>query len=173
MDDKASQLFKLAMQGVTPLTQEAVVVAPLPPIPTLRKKSTEHVTPTIGLSLHIQENLTAEAPITFQKPGLRPLQWRRLQHGRERIEATLDLHGYTLEDGQTALLAFLDRVYAKGMRTVCIVHGKGSSAHPYPRMKNAVATWLPQIPIIIAYCSAPPRLGGTGAVLVQLNAKKQ
>ena len=51
---------------------------------------------------------------------------------------------------------------------VKIVHGKGSEAI----LKTCVNGWLRQLPEVLAFCSAPPKDGGNGAVLVLLKKPK-
>ena len=51
---------------------------------------------------------------------------------------------------------------------VKIVHGKGSEAI----LKTCINGWLRQLPEVLAFCSAPPKDGGNGAVLVLLKKPK-
>jgi DNA-nicking Smr family endonuclease len=52
---------------------------------------------------------------------------------------------------------------------VRIVHGKGlRSSQKGPVLKNKVAGWLQQRDEVLAYASARPADGGTGAVYVLL-----
>ena len=58
---------------------------------------------------------------------------------------------------------------AAGKRCVRIVHGKGlSSEGKLPVLKVKVNSWLRQKDDVLAFCSARPQDGGTGAVYVLL-----
>jgi DNA-nicking Smr family endonuclease len=55
------------------------------------------------------------------------------------------------------------------MTCVRIIHGKGlRSRHKGPVIKTKVNTWLRQRDDILAFCSARPVDGGTGAIYVLL-----
>ena len=67
------------------------------------------------------------------------------------------------------LLHFLHDCAETGCRCVHIVHGKGyRSADNHPVLKNNLNLWLRQHKDVQAFCSAPPKDGGTGAVFVLL-----
>jgi DNA-nicking Smr family endonuclease len=54
---------------------------------------------------------------------------------------------------------------------VRVIHGKGlGSRNREPVLKAKVAGWLAQREAVLAFCEAPPRDGGSGAVLVLLRA---
>jgi DNA-nicking Smr family endonuclease len=54
---------------------------------------------------------------------------------------------------------------------VRIVHGKGNgSPQRLPVLKVKVSHWLQQWDSVLAFCTAHPRNGGTGAVYVLLKA---
>jgi DNA-nicking Smr family endonuclease len=54
-------------------------------------------------------------------------------------------------------------------RCVRIIHGKGKSSEgKLPVLKGKVNSWLRQRDEVIAFCSARPSDGGTGAVYVLL-----
>jgi DNA-nicking Smr family endonuclease len=54
---------------------------------------------------------------------------------------------------------------------VRIVHGKGlGSKNREPVLKGKVRVWLAQREEVLAFCQAPATQGGSGAVLVLLQA---
>jgi DNA-nicking Smr family endonuclease len=56
-----------------------------------------------------------------------------------------------------------------GCRCVQIVHGKGyNSPGNQPVLKNDINLWLRQHQDVLAFCSTPPKAGGTGALYVLL-----
>ena len=107
--------------------------------------------------------------LSFARGGVRRRDFERLRRGRFRIEADLDLHGRILADAVTALGDFLEDSCRRGRRCVRIVHGKGfGSRSGLPIMKSHVDRWLRARAEVLAFCSATPPDGGTGALYVLL-----
>lgn len=131
-------------------------------------------TPSVPLSFHLsQPNVSAEEYISYFKVGLQNKTIKQLKNGVIRIEASLDLHAMTQEQASFEFSNFITRCYARGLRCVCIVHGKGTrSNQAQPILKNLVNNWLYEFSdIILGFCSCPPKNGGTGAVLVLFKAQ--
>ena len=57
-------------------------------------------------------------------------------------------------------------------RHVIIVHGKGFRSQSKPVIKPLVNHWLKQADEVLAFCSAQPQDGGTGAVYVLLRKSR-
>jgi DNA-nicking Smr family endonuclease len=70
-----------------------------------------------------------------------------------------------------ALCQFITEAMHRQQRCVLIIHGKGGQQGTPPVIKNLVNRWLPQINEVLAFYSALPKDGGSGAVYVLL--KKQ
>lgn len=110
---------------------------------------------------------------------------RRIARGAEEIEARIDLHGMTQDDAHHALVGFIRRCHAGGMRTVLVITGKGGDGkarhdddHVVPRprgvLRRNVPRWLsgPEIGALVISCSvAHIRHGGEGALYVRLRRK--
>jgi DNA-nicking Smr family endonuclease len=111
-------------------------------------------------------------------PPLAPLGRRlkqRVARGREPIEARLDLHGYTQTQAHAALLGFLHRAQADGVKTALVVTGKGTgkagSAHERGVLKRQVPLWLalPEFrSLVVGFEAAHIGHGGEGALYVRL-----
>lgn len=98
----------------------------------------------------------------------------RLKRGEIEWQAGLDLHGYALEEARHQVEAFLHDADAKRQRCVLIVHGKAWSTQAgYPVIKSHVNAWLREWPQVLAFSSATPSDGGTGAVYVLLKKARQ
>jgi len=82
------------------------------------------------------------------------------------FDALLDLHGMLLETAIKQLDAFLRRSQTKGFFRVLVIHGKGSGV-----LKNGVRAYLQEHQSVTQWHIAPPKLGGEGAVLVELRRK--
>jgi DNA-nicking Smr family endonuclease len=83
-------------------------------------------------------------------------------------KATLDLHGYTSAEAAVHLQRFIQSAKAQGLRAIRVVHGKGHGSARGPVLKAIVDRWLREFPDVLAFCSAQPQNGGTGAVDVLL-----
>jgi len=104
----------------------------------------------------------------------------KLRRGEYPLEGRLDLHGLTRLEAKAALERFLPRARQESRRCVLVIHGRGLHAEPRegdPRpvvravLKEGVQGWLSQGPLsrfVLAFTSAKPQDGGTGAVYVLL-----
>ena len=110
----------------------------------------------------------AEA-LWFARPGLQQSVLRRLRRGRVSIGAELDLHGMIVAQAHRAVDTFITEAQQNDIRGIRIIHGKGSgSLHQHPVLKNKVDHWLRHCDRVLAFTSARPEDGGTGAVYVLL-----
>jgi DNA-nicking Smr family endonuclease len=121
-------------------------------------------------------------------PPLAPLGRRlkqRVARGREPIDARLDLHGMTQQEAHAALLRFLHRAQADGVKTALVVTGKGlrKSSRSDGRdtdsrpgvLKRQVPMWLalPEFrPLVVGFDDAHVGHGGEGALYVRLRRGK-
>ncbi len=105
----------------------------------------------------------------FARPGLQHNVLRKLRRGQYAIQGQLDLHGCTVPEARARVAAFLRDMQTQDRRCVRIIHGKGKSSEGrLPVLKGKVNTWLRQWDQVLAFCSARPNDGGTGAVYVLL-----
>ncbi|MFM8845985.1 MAG: Smr/MutS family protein [Gammaproteobacteria bacterium] len=107
--------------------------------------------------------------LTYRRSGIQDAVMRRLRRGHYRVESELDLHGLTVPEAKQALRDFLSRVIARQSRCVRIIHGKGLGSGPRgPVLKKAVNVILRRTDAVVAFCTARPVDGGTGAIYVLL-----
>ena len=141
-------------------------------------------TPSPTWSHPVAPRETRPAP----SPPLAPLGRRRKQRvarGREPIDARLDLHGMTQQEAHAALLRFLHRAQASGVKTALVVTGKGlrKSSSSDGRdadykpgvLKRQVPMWLalPEFRLlIVGFDDAHVGHGGEGALYVRLRRGK-
>ena len=173
-DDDDAALFRAAVSGVRKLTV------------THQQPSTDKLLSTrprpaeagerVALTDLLMEpdSLETGDTLSYRADGVQDAVMRKLRRGQYRIETELDLHGLNREQAGLAVIQFLTRCQGHGMRCVRIIHGKGhSSPNNAPVLKSHVASWLCQRNDVIAYCSARPTDGGTGAVYVLLRASSR
>ena len=166
-----SSLFNEAMQGVTPLRADNK--AQIKPARKNIKIRSHDERPDIN-------DIFSDAPVDecpdqllYSRDGITPDTLKKLRKGKFQIDNSIDLHGMTVDAARDYLLEFLAECEANGSRCVIIVHGKGySSPGKKPVIKPMVNRWLRAAPTVLAFSSAVPADGGTGAVYVLLKRNK-
>lgn len=107
--------------------------------------------------------------LVYLQAGVQRGVLRKLRRGHYSVRRELDLHGLTVPEARLALGEFLAHCSEQGERCVRIIHGKGNnSRNQQPVLKIKLNTWLRLRKDILAFCSARPVDGGTGAVYVLL-----
>ncbi|HTT03987.1 MAG TPA: Smr/MutS family protein [Steroidobacteraceae bacterium] len=134
----------------------------------LRESAQRATVAAVGTGTDLYE-LQPGDELAFRRNGVSELVLRRLRRGRYRIDGELDLHGCTLAQALPQLQAFLDDARSRGFMCVRIIHGKGlRSGNRGPVLKNWVNAQLRASEAVLAFASARPPAGGTGATLVLL-----
>ncbi|WON75308.1 Smr/MutS family protein [Nitrosospira sp. Is2] len=172
-NDDGAALFRQAVQGVSRLTASDKAPLPSKHPPPIPRQIPAHEQSAGGeaLSDHIALEIGAGDEWAFLRPGVSRQTLRRLRRGYWKIEAQLDLHGFTREEARQELAVFLDESSKRRFRCVRVIHGKGlSSPNHEPVLKTRVGNWLAQRADVLAFCQARPEEGGSGAVLVLLAA---
>lgn len=112
--------------------------------------------------------------LTFHLPDLPWRQLQALKKGQIAWQEGLDLHGYTLEEARQELTKFIREGLNQGFRCLLLVHGKAyNRAGETPSIKSHINAWLRQMPDVLAFTSALPADGGTGAVYILLKSSKR
>jgi DNA-nicking Smr family endonuclease len=169
-DEDDASLFRRAMRGVKPLAADPRVHATGRRAPRARFARAERqavlaesLTPQLGAEVQPGDELQ------FRRPGVPETALRRLRQGVFRVEAAVDLHGLNATDGARQLREFLQYARSRELRCVRVIHGKGlRSGRRGPVLKQTVNTLLRQADPVLAFASARPGDGGTGATLVLL-----
>ncbi len=109
--------------------------------------------------------------------GLCPNTFRKLRRGEFSYQDHVDLHGCTLREGRELVMEFVQECFARGLRCVLIVSGRGlNSRDKIPVLKQGLVRWLTQAPLkklILAFASARSHDGGAGAFYVLLRRNEQ
>lgn len=168
--------FREAMAGVRPRAASDRV-APVQRQPSTRPLSLEAderaVLDELAQGPFEPDSIEIESgdTLAYRADGVQDAVWRRLRRGAYRIGAELDLHGCNRVVAQQALNVFLADCQDRGIRAVRVIHGKGrGSPNSGPVIKALVDSWLRRRRDVLAFCSARPHDGGTGAVYVLLRA---
>ncbi|NVJ16350.1 Smr/MutS family protein [Myxococcus sp. AM010] len=172
-EDDAS-LFYSAMDGVQQLTHRGEAPAPNPRLPELIDENAEALA-------QLSELVAGQGDFDFTGtdesiegagPGIDRNLLRALRRGDFAIQGQLDLHGKTQAEARDALERFLGDSRRAKRRCVLVVHGRGlNSKDQIPVLKERLKGWLSEKRIgrmVLAFATARPQDGGTGAVYVLL-----
>ncbi len=175
-DKEDLEFFRQAMSGVKPTNSFHAKAKPKKNIAVLKKAkliNLKNDKQQISMALFDPTELTvgSEDRLFFSRSGLQNKRIKQLMRGDIRQSDYLDLHQMTVEQARRAVLDFLLQSREKSYNSVRIIHGKGKLNQSGAKLKNHVNCWLMQIPWVLAFSSAQPRDGGTGALYVLLRRK--
>ncbi len=172
ISDEDKALFREAVRDARRLQEEQRVrpaTPPPSPRPRQRERDEREVLRDLFSDPRHPEDMETGEELLFSRIGLQHKTLRRLRRGEFAIESELDLHGFTKLEARQAITEFLHHGRERGYRCVRIIHGKGRGSHQKrPILKQYVDHWLRQVDQVLAYCSARPAHGGTGAIYVLL-----
>ena len=155
-------------RGVKPLKSRPRVITHTPPV--------SH--PTVFRTAPLADDTSPENTLSTPTKSLTILDYpdrkitRKIQTGKIRIDATLDLHGYSYQKAQDAVNTAVEKSLKAGDRWMLIITGKGVDYSGVLR-KN-LPLWLshPHLaPRIISVMPAHQNDGGLGAFYVHLRTK--
>ena len=164
-------LFRKHVSGTRPVKQDRISPhrARRRPIPEQSRRDAATVMERLMLDDYDPAEVETGEELLYARPGIQHAVMRKLRRGQYAVEAELDLHGLIVPQARAALDRFLRDTRSLGKRCVRVIHGKGrSSEGKIPVLKRKVDVWLRQRDDVIAFCSAIPRDGGTGAAYVLL-----
>ena len=159
-----SDLFKQAMSDVKPLSLDRVSLRKKP---SAIKKRPRIEPQTLHDTLSDDFIPPCGEFLEFMRPGIQKSLLKQLRNGKLPVEDSIDLHGLGRDQARLYLLQFIQQAQAKGYKVLCVVHGKGyHSEDGRPVLKAMVNKWLQNIAGVLAFATAQPRDGGSGAVYV-------
>ncbi|MEO5596399.1 MAG: Smr/MutS family protein [Lysobacteraceae bacterium] len=170
-----AQLFRDAIGPVRPLpVVDASPRKPPPPALPRMREADERAALDQSRRGDALEDQAAGDVLSYRRDEVSPQVLRRLRRGEFVIEDELDLHHLGERAAETLLRRFLvdarlQAAPSHSAHCLRIVHGKGLHSINEPVLKHMLARVLIQRADILAFASAPPALGGTGAALVLLN----
>lgn len=168
-DDELASFFE-AMKDVKRLSHDKVTPQRPPlksPNKTIKAKKQE-------ASFYFEEDhnascVTQEDYLSFKQPAISDKLLRKLKKGQYNAQAVIDLHGLTVSEAEVQLSCFFSDCTKQSIRVVLLIHGKGKDPLA-PVLKNKLNQWLRHYKEVLAFCTALPKHGGTGAVYVLLRS---
>lgn len=168
-DDRLS--FRAAMAGIRlqPPPQHVPLHRSLPSTQPVQRQLDDLAVLAEMLDGPDPETFESGDTLTYRGPGIQDTVWKRLRRGGYVQQAVLDLHGLNRDGAKRAIVEFLATCAARDHRSVRIIHGKGNgSPNSGPVLKRLLDGWLRKRRDVLAFASARPEDGGTGAVYVLL-----
>jgi DNA mismatch repair protein MutS2 len=83
---------------------------------------------------------------------------------KPEVKLELSVHGLTTVEALSKVDRYLDRLLLAEVGKGYIIHGKGTGA-----LRQAIREHLKELPFVKAFYSAPPREGGDGVTVVELD----
>ncbi len=91
---------------------------------------------------------------------------------KRKVDARLDLHGLTQDAAHRKAIAFISQCYARHLKIVLIITGKGNASNSEGVLQKNLNRWLgahsDSAKHISGITQAPRELGGAGAFVVTL-----
>ena len=177
--DLEKDLFKKAMDGVTPISEKKYIekISKIElPEGFKKKDDAETLKRLEDLVKYGTGFNVSDTPEYIEGTGyhVHPEIARRLHRGDYSIQAFVDLHGLLVEDAKEVFEKFLKWAVTTSKTGVLIIHGRGLSSPSEPILKNKVIEWLTRGPWrkwVVAYLSARKCDGGAGATYVLLRQR--
>jgi len=175
-DSAEESEFFQAMQGITPMRGSGRQIQPPPPPPALAGPEGEDadaklMRQAVQGAIEFDLELSDEYMHGFVH-GLDSKIFQQLKAGSLSVEGHLDLHGQNADQARGALMFFMRESYLAGRRVVLVIPGRGkNSPGGLGILRAEIQSWLTREPlrrIVLAFCTAQPRDGGTGALYVLL-----
>ncbi len=167
--EEETLLFRQAMKDVKPLSCDKIPhFTPQPrPFPKQRYLEEEAIFNDMLSDYYDPAELETGEELVFLRPGMQYGVLKKLRRGHYSIRAELDLHGMIVRAARQEVAEFLKDCMQRRINCVRIIHGKGKGSwQKQPVLKTKLNKWLQQRDEVLAFCSARPVDGGTGAVYV-------
>ena len=160
-----SALFRAAVGTVQPLSEQNRITPRSTPRKPLLRASATPMPDTLS-------DYAAEiAPDEHLNNGLSRMNLRKMRRGTWPIQDRLNLHGNHADAARKLLQEFLhEATRRKPQRAGDTRQGTCNSRGGEAVLRRLTRHWLTQHPRVLAYCDAPAKDGGSGAVLVLLKS---
>ncbi|MCF6262798.1 MAG: Smr/MutS family protein [Xanthomonadales bacterium] len=176
LSQEDSDLFRQAVGDTRPLptVSERHTQRPLQkPLPKTNRTGLKINRDDLLGHAHDINELETNEQLVYLGSGLQKQILRKLRRGQFPIEDQLDLHGLKQQSAEELILDFINHAKHSGYRCINIIHGKGlRSKNPRPVLKTLCNHLLRRHPTVLAFISAKPADGGSGAVIVLLKNNK-
>jgi DNA-nicking Smr family endonuclease len=171
ISEEDARLFREAIGEVRHIDAPAAPPAAPRPAPQPRMFEADEAAVPDELLVMAFDPATLEVgeELGYLRDGYPPRVLRQLKRGQYSVQDEIDLHQMNAAAAQACIADFLAEAKHHGLRCVRIIHGKGlRSKAAGPVLKALTDRLLRRRDDVIAFASARPAQGGTGAVVVLL-----
>ena len=116
----------------------------------------------------VSHNIPSTTLESWFHHGIQKKLRRKIKAGQLNIDTMLDLHGHTQREATQELELFMQYAVNSQARFLLIIHGKGFNSQSEAVLRPLVQHWLSEQNIVLAYCPAQAKDGGSGASYVYL-----
>lgn len=109
--------------------------------------------------------------LTYAHSSMSPSRLKKLFSDPYPVDQTLDLHHLFAPAAYESCQSFLLRAYLERDRRCRLICGFGHHTQGHSRLKGVCVFILKRCPFVLAYQSAAPKDGGTGAINIYLRKK--
>lgn len=172
--DEDARLFREAVGPVRRAREAAAAPreAPPPPLPQMRARDEAAVVDELLTAPIDPTALEVGEELAYLRDGYPPRLLKRLKQGGYAIQDEIDLHQMNAAAARATIADFLAENLRVGHACVKIIHGKGlRSSSAGPVLKKLTDALLRRHGDVLAFASARPAQGGTGAVVVLLRTR--
>lgn len=136
------------------------------------KKNQKHIfinhnNVNIDRTLHLPPTRTHHTSLmNIERAVLDKIRKRKLP-----IDATIDLHGYFLDEAFNLLATFIKNQYFIGHKLLLVITGKSKPSNNQPTIKTSIKDWIENselLNIVHSISDAADFHGGKGAVYLKL-----
>lgn len=191
MNDDDSEFFQQQMGDVEPLKKPAdrahlkKTTEQIPGMEVRRKAAQQALAEgnsALGNSILESHALASEEFIppvkprdvlSFKRDGVQNGVFKNLRLGKYAIDSRLDLHHLTVVQAQRQVSRFVQDCMKHDIRCAIITHGRGENREKPALLKSCTNHWLKQIDEVLAFHSAQPQHGGTGATYLLFRRSKE
>jgi len=166
--DTDNELFSDVVSDITPLEQDKI-------IPSGKNKSVLDVASDHIDDENIHDHLSDEYDpfetddqkydLNYHHSSIAKTKFHSFRTRYFESEQILDLHGLNREQARKELIAFFQYCFKHDFRRVTIMPGYGRGV-----LRQALNSWLRQMPEILAFAESPQKSGGKGVIRVLLAA---
>lgn len=119
----------------------------------------------------ISHNVPSSVKESWYHHGIQKKLRRKIKAGQLNIDGLLDLHGHTQHQATQELESFMLYAINSQARFLLIIHGKGFNSQSEAVLRPLVQHWLSEQNMVLAYCPAQPKDGGSGASYAYLKSQ--